>query len=166
MGRGRAKDAKGGEGFFCAARMGMCLVFKCLPLTLTLPPEPRFQWDAAGASVRASFVVSGNDRPHPNLLPRGEGTAIACVSLRGCALCESSRGYLVAHGFNARVCWGKFPPYFTDSAGTILTLVSVILLTGRSPGCVGVVAIFSSTSSPLMSLPNAVYWRSRKRGSP
>ena len=37
-------------------------------------------------------------------------------------------------------------------------------LSGRSCGWVGVVAIFSSTSSPLMSLPKAVYWRSRKRG--
>jgi hypothetical protein len=47
--------------------------------------------------------------------------------------------------------------YLIESAGTIFTLVSVILFTGRSPGCVGVVAIFSSTSSPLMSFPNAVY---------
>src|ERR1700679_3652582 len=30
--------------------------------------EPRFQRDAGGASVQASFTVSGNDRPHPNLL--------------------------------------------------------------------------------------------------
>src|SRR5665213_1475289 len=56
--------------------------------------------------------------------------------------------------------------HFTESAGTIFTLVTPMRLTGRSPGCVGVVAIFSRTSSPLMSLPNAVYWRSRKRGSP
>jgi hypothetical protein len=62
------------------------------------PHEPRFQWDAAGAGVRASFTVSGNDRPHPNLLPRGEGTAIAGVSLRGCASGESSRGCLVVQG--------------------------------------------------------------------
>ena len=55
----------------------------------------------------ASFVVSGNDRPHPDLLPRGEGTAIAYVSLRGCTSCESSRGWFDVQGFKARVCWGK-----------------------------------------------------------
>ncbi len=31
------------------------------------------------------FKASCNDRPHPNLLPPGEGTAIAGASLRGCA---------------------------------------------------------------------------------
>src|ERR1700678_1138277 len=56
------------------------------------------------------FIVSGNDRPHPNLLPRGEGTAIACVSLRGCVSCESSRERLVVQGFKARVCWRKSLP--------------------------------------------------------
>jgi predicted ABC-class ATPase len=45
------------------------------------------------AGVRASFAVSGNDRPHPDLLPTGEGTAIAGVSLRGCASGESSQAF-------------------------------------------------------------------------
>jgi hypothetical protein len=35
--------------------------------------EPRFQWDVAGTGVRASFVVSCNARPHPNLLPGEKG---------------------------------------------------------------------------------------------
>ena len=47
--------------------------------------------------------------------------------------------------------------YFTESRGTILMLSTFMRFTGRSPGCVAVVPIFSNTSSPLMSLPNAVY---------
>jgi hypothetical protein len=38
-----------------------------------------FNWTQPG-KVQALFIVSGNDRPHPNLLPRGEGTAMVCVS--------------------------------------------------------------------------------------
>src|ERR1700678_3587457 len=56
------------------------------------------------------FIVSGNDRPHPNLLPKGEGTAIACVSLRGCASGESSRRCLVVQGVKAHFCLGKSLP--------------------------------------------------------
>ncbi len=47
--------------------------------------------------------------------------------------------------------------YLMVSAGTILMLMTPWRSFGRSCGCVGVVAIFSSTSSPLISLPNAVY---------
>src|SRR5882672_10271350 len=47
--------------------------------------------------------------------------------------------------------------YFTESAGTILMLSTPTRLFGRSGGCVGVVAIFSSTSSPLINFPKAVY---------
>ena len=83
------------------------LRFRIFRQALRPPHEPRFQRDAADAGVRASFVVSGNDRPHPDLLPRGEGTAIACVSLCGCASGESSRGCLVVQGFKARVSWEK-----------------------------------------------------------
>ena len=36
-------------------------------------------------------------------------------------------------------------------------LMIPIRLSGRSGGWVGVVAIFSSTSSPLISFPNVVY---------
>jgi signal transduction histidine kinase len=43
--------------------------------------EPRFQLDTAGAGVEALFTFGGNDRPHPNLLPRGKGTAMGCVAL-------------------------------------------------------------------------------------
>ena len=39
-------------------------------------------------------------------------------------------------------------------------------LFGRSGGCVGVVAIFSSTSSPFVNFPKAVYLPSRKLGLP
>ena len=67
--------------------------------------------DAASASVQASFVVSYNDRPHPNLLPRGEGTAIACVSFCGCPSGESSRGCLVVQGFKARILRGILSPF-------------------------------------------------------
>jgi len=70
------------------------------------PHEPQFQWDAACAGVPGAFTVSCNDRPHPNLLPRGEGTAIASVSLRGCASGESSRGCLVVQEFKARILRG------------------------------------------------------------
>jgi len=52
--------------------------------------------------------------------------------------------------------WGN-SNYLTESAGTILMLSMFIRLTGTSRGPVGVVPIFSSTSSPLISLPNAVY---------
>ncbi len=48
--------------------------------------------------------------------------------------------------------------YFTESPGTILMLSMFMRLTGRSGPSVGVVAIFSKTSSPLMSLPKTVYW--------
>src|SRR6186997_1313362 len=41
--------------------------------------------------------------------------------------------------------------YFTESAGTSLMLSMFTRLTGRSDASVGVVAIFSRTSSPLMS---------------
>jgi len=47
--------------------------------------------------------------------------------------------------------------HFTVSRGAILILMTPMRLSGRSCGCVGVVAIFSKTSSPLISLPNAVY---------
>ena len=47
--------------------------------------------------------------------------------------------------------------HFTASAGTILMLMIPMRLLGRSCGCVGVVPIFSSTSSPLISLPKVVY---------
>src|SRR5258706_13170659 len=56
--------------------------------------------------------------------------------------------------------------YFTESAGTILMLSTPMRLLGRSGGWVGVVAIFSSTSSPLINLPKAVYCLSRNRGVP
>src|SRR5437879_321657 len=56
--------------------------------------------------------------------------------------------------------------YLIESAGTILMLSTLIRFSGRSFGPVLVVAIFSSTSSPLISLPKAVYWRSRNVGSP
>ena len=39
-------------------------------------------------------------------------------------------------------------------------------VSGRSGGCVGVVAIFSKTSSPLINLPNVVYLPSKNVGSP
>ena len=47
--------------------------------------------------------------------------------------------------------------HFIVSRGTILMLMMPMRLSGRSCGCVGVVPIFSKTSSPLISLPNAVY---------
>src|SRR5580698_3824988 len=47
--------------------------------------------------------------------------------------------------------------HLMESAGTILMLVISTRLSGRSGGWVGVVAIFSSTSSPLINLPKAVY---------
>ena len=47
--------------------------------------------------------------------------------------------------------------HFTASSGTILMLMMPTRLSGRSCGCVGVVAIFSSTSSPLINFPNVVY---------
>src|ERR1019366_1096957 len=56
--------------------------------------------------------------------------------------------------------------HFTESAGTILMLSTPMRLFGLSWGCVGVVAIFSSTSSPLISLPKAVYFPFRKLGAP
>jgi len=51
----------------------------------------------------------------------------------------------------------RFNFYFTESRGTMVMLMMPMRLSGRSCGCVGVVAIFSSTSSPLISLPNVVY---------
>ena len=56
--------------------------------------------------------------------------------------------------------------YWTASAGTIRTLSTPMRLLGRSGAWVAAVAIFSSTSSPLINLPNAVYCRSRKCGLP
>ena len=47
--------------------------------------------------------------------------------------------------------------YFTESRGTRVMLMMPMRLSGRSCGCVGVVPIFSSTSSPLINLPNVVY---------
>jgi len=45
-------------------------------------------------------------------------------------------------------------------------LMMPMRLSGRSCGCVGVVPIFSSTSSPLINLPKVVYWWSKKVGAP
>ena len=47
--------------------------------------------------------------------------------------------------------------YFNESAGTILILSTFIRFSGRSLGPVLVVAIFSKTSSPLISFPKVVY---------
>src|SRR5271169_550637 len=74
------------------------------------PHEPPFQLDAVGSSVKPCFLVCFNDPPHPNPLPQGEGTAIACASLFGCVSCESCRRYFQVQGFNARTCWGKSLP--------------------------------------------------------
>ena len=79
-----------------------CLIFKCLPLTpAALPLNLDFN-GTQPVSVRASFAVSCNDRPHPDLLPRGEGTAIAGVSLRDCASGESSHWCLAVQGEGVR----------------------------------------------------------------
>ena len=47
--------------------------------------------------------------------------------------------------------------HFTESLLTMVMLMMPMRLSGRSCGCVGVVAIFSSTSSPLINWPNVVY---------
>ena len=57
----------------------------------------------------------------------------------------------------ASSAWGNRFRYFTESRGTILMLSTFMRVSGRSPGAVFVVPIFSNTSSPLINLPNAVY---------
>ena len=57
------------------------------------------------------------------------------------------------------------------AADTIVTLSTAmrsigVLFSPPPPDFVGTLAIFSRTSSPFTSSPNAVYWRSRKRASP
>jgi hypothetical protein len=78
--------------------------------------EPGFQLDAGGASVNVLLKVSCKARPHPNLLPRGEGTAIACVSLRGCVSCESCRGGLLVQGSRRELVGGNLIPAFSPAA--------------------------------------------------
>ncbi len=80
LGRIERLSGKIGGSLFFRRR----LIFKCLPLTPTLYMNLDFNGTHPVLGVQATFIVSGNDRPHPNLLPRGEGTAIAGVSLRGC----------------------------------------------------------------------------------
>jgi len=69
--------------------------------------------------------------------------------------CEN--GAEAANRFRAGM--GRDRSYFTLSAGTILMLSTAMRLAGADPWGppVGVVAIFSSTSSPLISLPKPVY---------
>ena len=100
---------------------------------------------------------------------RNSGLSARTIGGRACRVGRPSQPISPA----GNPVWPAPPPtlpepsrYFTESAGTILMLSMPTRLFGRSGGCVGVVAIFSSTSSPLMSLPNAVYCLSRKRGLP
>ena len=79
----------------------------------------------------------------------------ALIELRGHA-CRLVRGTTQGFQHGREFLLGQ-SFYFTESAGTILMLSTPMRLSGRSWGCVGVVAIFSSTSPPLISLPNAVY---------
>src|SRR6185369_12933995 len=67
---------------------------------------------------------------------------------------------------DSRVTLQRFTHHLTESRGTILMLLMPMRLSGRSCGCVGVVPIFSRTSSPLINFPKVVYCRSRKVGSP
>jgi len=78
--------------------------------TLALPTNLDFNGTQPCQCTGFICIVSGNNRPHPDLLPRGEGTAIVCISFCGCTSCESSRGCLVVQGLNVRVNWEKSLP--------------------------------------------------------
>jgi hypothetical protein len=62
-------------------------------------------------NVRASFIVSGNDRPHPNLLPQGEGTAMGCTSFAGACHANPVAGAFRFRG-SMRGLVGKNPTPF------------------------------------------------------
>src|SRR5262245_7447391 len=104
------------------------------------------------------------------------GSHLACFVGRTTHLLQDGNELIAVHdaGQDALKCAcriARASDYFTALAATILMLSTLTRTVGLlgSPlalGATGVSPIFPSTSSPLLSLPNAVYCRSRKLASP
>jgi hypothetical protein len=86
------------------------LCFKAKYVNEHLSMNLDFNWMQA-CNVQALFIVSGNDRPHPNLLPRGEGTAMACVSFAVARRANPVAGAFWFRGSRRELVGGNLSPF-------------------------------------------------------